>query len=166
MSVPDNPRIYHIVHVDRLTSIATDRLWCDAEVPERTTGGTGIGMPDLKARRLELGLRSHPELTVGACVPFYFCPRSVMLYVIHKRNHPQLTYRGGQEPIVHLEANLLDVVDWAGSEGHRWAFTLSNASSFYAEDRCRLDQLGEIDWAAVPPGRPRPSVEVKRPWYY
>ncbi len=72
---------------------------------------------------------------VGACVPFYFCPRSVMLYVIWRRNHPQLTYLGGQEPIVHLEANLLEVVDWADRERHRWAFTLSNASSLYAEDR-------------------------------
>ncbi len=129
MSIPRNPRVYHIVHVDRVASIAADRLWCDAKVPERVTGGTGIGMPNLKARRLKLGLRSHPELTVGACVPFYFCPRSVMLYVIHMRNHPQLTYRGGQKPIVHLEANLLDVVDWARTQGHRWAFTLSNASS-------------------------------------
>ena len=211
MSVPENPRIYHIVHVDRVSSIAADRLWCDAEVPKRVAGGTGIGMPALKARRLGLALRSHPGLTVGACVPFYFCPRSVMLYVIWRRNHPQLTYVGGQEPIVHLEANLLEVVDWADRERHRWAFTLSNASSLYAEDRRSLDQLGEIDWEAVsatdwrdckeakqaeflvekffpwhlvrrigvysesvahlvhaafPPGRPRPLVQIKRPWYY
>ena len=177
MSVPDNPRIYHIVHVDRLTSIATDRLWCDAEVPERTTGGTGIGMPDLKARRLELGLRSHPELTVGACVPFYFCPRSVMLYVIHKRNHPQLTYRGGQEPIVHLEANLLDVVDWAAVKASDWRECKeAKQAEFLVEKFFPWDLVRRIGVfseaiarrvsAALPPGRPRPSVEVKRPWYY
>ena len=211
MGVPENPRIYHIVHVDRLGSIATDRLWCDAKLPNRVGTGTGIGMPHLKARRLQLGLRSHAGLTIGGCVPFYFCPRSVMLYLIFMGNDPNLPYRGGQESIVHLEANLLDVVDWADRERHRWAFTLSNASSFYAEDRCRLDQLAEIDWdavsaagwrhckedkqaefllesffpwrlvrrigvhsesiarlvyAALPQGRHRPPVEIRRDWYY
>lgn len=34
-----------------------------------------------------------------------------MLYVIHCRNHPELAYRGGQEPIVHLEADLHDVAE-------------------------------------------------------
>ena len=31
----------------------------------------------------------------------------------------------------------------------RWAFTLSNAGATFFEDRCRLDDLGDIDWAAV-----------------
>jgi len=48
--------------------------------------------------------------TVGQYVPFYFCPRSVMLYVLHRGNHPSLEYRGGQTPLVHLEADLLSVV--------------------------------------------------------
>ena len=29
-----------------------------------------------------------------------------MLYVIHCANHPELAYRGGQQPIIHLEADL------------------------------------------------------------
>jgi hypothetical protein len=33
MPVPDNPKIYHIVHVDKLASIAADGfLWSDAEL--------------------------------------------------------------------------------------------------------------------------------------
>jgi hypothetical protein len=107
-------------------------------------------MPDIKQRRLtELTLTSHPGLYVGACVPFYFCSRSVMLYLLHKANHPGLTYRGGQEPIVHLEADLHAVVGWANSNGRRWAFTLQNAGSRYFEDRCSLEQLDQIDWEAV-----------------
>jgi hypothetical protein len=31
----------------------------------------------------------------------------------------------------------------------RWAFTLSNAGSYYFEDRTDLAQLGDIDWDAV-----------------
>ena len=63
-------------------------------------------------------INSHPSLCVGDCVPFYFCPRSVMLYVISMRNHAELSYQGGQEPIVHLEADLYDVVAWANGVNH------------------------------------------------
>lgn len=151
MTVPMQPKIYHIVHVDRLPSIVTDGyLWCDAEIVQRIPSGTTIGMNSIKQRRLnELTLSSHQDLHVGACVPFYFCPRSVMLYLIYQANHHELTYRRGQEPIIHLEADLLTSVAWAEQNDRRWAFTLSNAGSRFFEDRCDLKQLHEIDWAAV-----------------
>ena len=72
-----------------------------------------------------------------------------MLYVIRQANHPKLTYRGGQNPIVHLEADLRRTVTWAEEQELRWAFTLSNAGSYYFEDRCDLRQLDQIDWDAV-----------------
>jgi hypothetical protein len=107
-------------------------------------------MNAIKQRRLnELTLSSHPGLHVGDCVPFYFCPRSVMLYMIYQANHHDLAYHGGQGPIVHLEADLRQTVTWAVSQGRRWAFTLSNAGARYVEDRCDLGQLNEIDWDAV-----------------
>lgn len=151
MTVPARPKLYHIAHVDRLPSIVADQcLWCDREVARRAPPGTTIGMNSIKQRRLnELRLASHPELFVGDCVPFYFCPRSVMLYLIYQGNHPELSYRGGQGPIVHFEADLHTVVAWADAQRRRWAFTLSNAGARYFEDRGDLGQLGEIDWAAV-----------------
>lgn len=151
MALPTEPKIYHIIHVDRLPSIIADnKLWCDAEIVRRSPPGTTIGMNGIKQRRLtELTLTSHPGLHVGDCVPFYFCPRSIMLYLIHQGNHPELSYRGGQGPIVHLEADLRQTVTWAEKNGLRWAFTLSNAGAYYFEDRCDLAQLGEIDWDAV-----------------
>ncbi|MDD9825086.1 MAG: DarT ssDNA thymidine ADP-ribosyltransferase family protein, partial [Gammaproteobacteria bacterium] len=48
----------------------------------------------------ELPLSSHHEMHVGDCVPFFFCPRPVMRFVIHKKNDPDLLYRGGQDLIV------------------------------------------------------------------
>ena len=72
-----------------------------------------------------------------------------MLYVIHMANHPELEYRGGQGPIVHLEADLYEAVAWAEQQERQWAFTLSNAGSRYFEDRCDLENLDEIDWDAV-----------------
>ena len=150
MPVPREPKIYHIVHIDRLTSIIDDGyLWCDSEIMNRSSPGTTIGMSSIKQRRLMRLLNSHSNLYVGDCVPFYFCPRSVMLYVIYQANHPELSYRGGQAPIIHLEADLRQTVKWADHNNLRWAFTLSNAGAFYFEDRCDLAQLHEVNWEAV-----------------
>lgn len=151
MTIPSQPKIYHITHVDRLPSIvAAQCLWCDREIQRRDPPGTTIGMSTIKQRRLrELRLTSHPDLFVGDCVPFYFCPRSVMLYLIYQGNHLELSYRGGQGPIVHFEADLYAVVAWANASGRCWAFTLSNAGSRYFEDRSDLRRLGDIDWSAV-----------------
>lgn len=151
MPMPAHPKIYHIVHADRLPSIVSDGwLWSDSNMAAQTGKGTTIGMNKIKRRRLEeLKLASHPDLYVGQCVPFYFCPRSIMLYLLCRGNHPDLSYRGGQEPIIHLEADLNATVAWAQANHLRWAFTLSNAGALYFEDRNDLEQLGEIDWTAV-----------------
>jgi hypothetical protein len=151
MKLPINPKIYHIVHVDRLASIlAAGGLLCDAAVIANQIAGTTIGMDSIKQRRLrELKLASYLDLYVGDCVPFYFCPRSIMLFMIRQANHPELNYQGGQGAIVHLQADLLASVAWANQQQRRWAFTLSNAGSYYFEDRCDLNQLGELDWMAI-----------------
>ena len=60
-----------------------------------------------------------------------------------------MVYRGGQDPIIHLEADLRQTVTWAEKHGQRWAFTLSNAGARYFEDRCEFAQLGAVDWNAV-----------------
>ena len=70
-------------------------------------------MSTIKRRRLELPVDCHPGTSVGEFVPFYFCPRSIMLYLLIRGNHPELHYQGGQEPILHLVADLYEVVEWA-----------------------------------------------------
>jgi hypothetical protein len=91
----------------------------------------------------------HPGTNVGDYVPFYFCPRSVMLYVVHMANHPELAYRDGQGPIVHLEADLYDVIRWANRSGRRWAFSLSNAGAYYAEFQSTEADLDRLDWEVI-----------------
>lgn len=150
-SVPRNPKIYHIVHIDRLPEIIrSNALFSDSRISELDPVGTTIGMGKIKKRRLtELTLSSHPDLYVGSCVPFYFCPRSIMLYMLHMDNHPELGYHGGQKSIVHLEADLYRVIKWADTNYKRWAFTTSNAGSYYFEDSSDINQLNKINWNAV-----------------
>ena len=69
MPPPAAPKIYHIVHVDRLPSIIADGvLWCDAEIARRMRPGTTIGMNRIKQRRLSSRLTSHPDLRRGGSV--------------------------------------------------------------------------------------------------
>jgi hypothetical protein len=148
---PTNPKIYHITHVENLQAIvASGGLLSDAAILRQGGPTQAVGLAGIKRRRIdELGVPCHAGTKVGDYVPFYFCPRSVMLYVIHRANHPELTYRGGQVPIVHLEADLHRVVAWADQNGVRWAFSLSNAGAYYTEFRSRLNDLHELDWNAI-----------------
>lgn len=150
-SPPARPKIYHITHVDNLPGIAADGgLVSDRVMIERGGPAQAIGMSSIKLRRVEeLGVACHPGTKVGDYVPFYFCPRSIMLFVIHCANHPELAYRDGQGPIVHLEADLHAVVAWAATNGVPWAFTLSNAGARYAEFRSRLEELDQLNWQAI-----------------
>jgi hypothetical protein len=146
---PPNPKIYHITHVDNLANIAARGLLSDVTTAQQGGPDQVIGMSSIKQRRRELEVACYPGTKVGEYVPFYFCPRSVMLYVIHCANHPELAYRGGQDPIIHLEADLHRVVRWAKNNGVRWAFSLSNAGARYAEFRTGSDKLDELDWNAI-----------------
>jgi len=148
--VPTDIKLYHIVHLDRLSSIIQDGfIWSDAEVQQRSSSGTTIGMSSIKERRMHKALTSYPNLHVGECVPFYFCPRSVMLYMFYRDNHQDITYHEGQAPLIHLVTDLLRIVDWANQNGRRWAFTDSNAGSYYFNDYNDLEQLHRIDWPSV-----------------
>lgn len=150
MPHPLGQKIYHIVHVDRLASIVADgALWSHAEAIARQLPGTTIGMDHIKRNRLNFSVKCWPGDTVGSYVPFYFCSRSVMLYVIHCANNPGLTYRGGQEPIVHLEADLAEIVAAADARDRRWAVSLSNAGTAYAEFRTGVNAFDDIHWDAV-----------------
>ena len=154
MRIPANPKIYHIVHGTNLKSIISDGgLHCDATMAHRPAVGTSIGMTNIKERRRGWVVPCYPNTYVGDYVPFYFCPRSVMLHRIYvnqgKDDDLDLSYSGGQAGIIHLEADLKEVVDWARTDGCRWAFSTGNAAAAGSEFYTDLDRLDEIDWEAV-----------------
>jgi ssDNA thymidine ADP-ribosyltransferase, DarT len=151
VTIPTEPAIFHITHADNIGRIVRDGvLWSDAAIISEGGAVTEVGMSTIKRRRLEeLRVKCWPTDFVGEYVPFYFCPRSIMLYILYRANHPELTYRGGQGPIVHLEADLCSVIDWCEADTRRWAFSLSNAGAYYTEFRNRMEDLDQIDWSAV-----------------
>ena len=72
-----------------------------------------------------------------------------MLYLIFKRNHPNLVYTGGQGLVIHLEFDLQTVANWTGGQTRRWAITKGNAGSRYFEDSGSLEYLNELNWPAI-----------------
>ncbi|MBT3202062.1 MAG: DUF4433 domain-containing protein [Phycisphaerales bacterium] len=148
---PANPKIYHITHLDNLPAIVnTGEILSDARMLEMNHDCTVIGMSDIKRRRLEdIQVSCHPDTRVGEYVPFYFCPRSIMLYILYRANHPDLAYRGGQRPIIHLQADLYAVIQWAQDTGRLWAISDRNAGTYVAEFYNQRGNLNEIDWQAV-----------------
>ncbi|SRR5216684_1069208 len=149
--LPANPKIYHITHVENVGKIAgTGALWSDAERIRRGLACEIVGMSEIKRRRLEeITVDCHPPTMVGGYVPWYYCARSVMLYILHMGNSPGLTYHGGQRPIVHLRADLHAVLDWAEANHVRWAFSRGNAGAYYTTFSNDRNELGNLNWAAI-----------------
>jgi len=149
--MPKNPKIYHITHVDNLDGILSrGGLLSDARILAEGGPKLTIGMGKIKWRRLnEIYVPCHSGTKVGEYVPFYYCPRSVMLYLMYRGNHPELDYSGGQEPILHLEIDLYEAISWAKESGTRWALSFSNAGAYHAEFGCVKEDLSRLDWEAI-----------------
>lgn len=147
---PADQKIYHIVNVDRLSSIiASGCLYCDSTIVSMNAAGTTIGMGTIKQRRFQLPVKCYNNAVVADFVPFYFCPRSVMLYVIHCANSPELAYRGGQAPIIHLECDLNGVLAYASETKHSWAFSNSNAGAAYTDFWNDVSNLNLLNWQFI-----------------
>jgi hypothetical protein len=143
-SPPDDPLIYHITHVDNLVGILREGcIWSDAECAAQGLVPTNVGYRHIKQRRLARRVNVAVGGMLGDYVPFNFCPRSVMLYVIN-RGHED--YRGGQDEIVHLVSRVSQVM----SCRRPWAFTDRHADLAYAEYYDDLDDLVEVPWNAMP----------------
>lgn len=139
-----NAPIFHITHVENLASIiAHGCLWSDAQRISRNLVTTNIGYSHVKQRRLNRPVPVAARGRLGDYVPFNFCPRSVMLYVV-SRGHQD--YARGQDEIVHLVSS----VQTAVALRRPWAFTDLHADLGYAAYYESLAKLGEVDWAVMP----------------
>lgn len=144
-ATPPDPLIFHITHVDNLASIVqAGRLWSDRQREQQRLASTNIGYGHIKARRMQRDVPVAARGVLGQYVPFYFCCRSVMLYVIYRRHE---NYQGGQDPIVHLVSR----TSRATATGQPWAFTDRHAELQYAQYYEDLSQLGQVDWSVMPP---------------
>lgn len=91
--------VYHFTHRDNLRSILrAGGLHCDARMAGRAYAQ--VGNPNIKGRRTRRTVPLAPGGMVADYVPFYFAPRSPMLYAIHMGNVPGCHH--GQDEVVYL----------------------------------------------------------------
>lgn len=100
MPRPEPTFVFHITRLEHLESMVTEGLLSDTQAQERGLVQIEIGNAGIKARRAARVVPIAPGGVVADYVPFYFAPRSPMLYAIDKGNVP--TYQQGCEEIVHL----------------------------------------------------------------
>ena len=137
-------KIYHITHVRNLASIiAEGGLFCDGERQRRALEPIGIAHQHIKDRRARRAIPVGPGGTLADYVPFYFAPRSPMLFAIHKGQ--VVGYQGGEGEVVHLCTTAEDVaaadLSFVFSEGH----AEMAISDFFTD----LDDLGRVDWQVM-----------------
>lgn len=131
--------VSHITHIDNLASIVQHEcLWSDAKRIELGLVNQNIGYSHIKDRRLVRPVNVAAKGTIGQYVPFNFCPRSVMLFVIHKGHQD---FKGGQDRVLHLISN----TDTIRLTNEHCFFTDIHADLDYAEQIDDFDRLAELD---------------------
>jgi len=94
-------QLFHITHVSNLVGIIGSKGLVSSNQISRNSGpNTNIGHYHIKERRSTKMVPVAPGGFVADYVPFYFAPRSPMLYSIHKGNVQQ--YQNGQREIIYL----------------------------------------------------------------
>jgi hypothetical protein len=141
----DDRWIYHFTHVDNLEAIRTAGiLRCDAVAREGMTR-TEVGAPDIKESRRRRTIPIEPGGRVGDYVPFYFAPRSPMMYRIacDRRDSIPNRYAGGDKPLVYLVTSVGAVV----AAGSTWVATDGNAATATTEFTSDLTDMARmVDW--------------------
>lgn len=138
-------RLYHITHVGNLPKILeAGGLFSDAAMVKNGGGSVAIAHDHIKQRRLtQYRVDCCKGRFVGEFVPFYFSPRSVMLFTINQGNTG--LERGSQKSIIHLVSTVKRGCD----SGRDWAIADGNAGAGYTEFSSDVAALDDLDWDAI-----------------
>ncbi len=139
MPRPKPTLLYHFTHFSHLPSILSRGVVCDSDVGRSLLAE--VGNPRIKAQRRRRLVEVGPGGVVADYVPFYFAPRSPMLYSAVFGGVPE--YAGDQDGLVYLVTSVERLVEFGAS----MVFTDRNATILLAEmttDVAALDDL--IDW--------------------
>ena len=143
MTYPIPTSLYHITHVNNLSGILTAQgLYCKASLREDRQQ-VDVSHYDLQERRRRRAVTCGPGGNLHDYVPFYFAPRSPMLYALYRNNVKG--YQEGQTPIVYLVSSVQRIVQvgsaFVFSDGH----PIMALSQFYTS----LENLERLDWKVM-----------------
>lgn len=136
--------IYHITHINNLPSILNlGGLIANGRLRQQQINYLDIAHGHIQDRRATKPVPCSNRGFLHDYVPFYFAPRSPMLYAICKGNVEG--YAEGQNPVIHLvtEAEAIAANNLA------FAFTDGHAVMAYADFYDDLQRLDAIDWTLM-----------------
>ena len=133
--------VLHFTHVAHLRAVAEHGLVADAVAQSRGLLTNEVGNRGIKERRRTRVVPVPPGGVVADYVPFYFAPRSPMMYSIYRGNVPE--YVDGISPLVYLVTTVERLLEL----GCTVVTTDRNAVLGYADFHRSLDALDvSIDW--------------------
>jgi hypothetical protein len=137
--------VYHITHLSNLPGIlAEGGLWCDAESERRGLAAQSVAHAHIKQRRKVKVVTCGAGGVLADYVPFYFAPRSPMLYSIH--NGYVQGYDGGQQQVLHLVSSVEAIRD----AGLDFVFTDGHAVVALTKFFAAVEDLDKVDWTVMP----------------
>lgn len=135
----------HFTHVNNLPGILTaGTMQADARVARGSSLAREAADLEIKARRRTIPVLLPPYGHVADYVPFYFAPRSPMLYKLFKGGVPG--YTEGQDPLIYV----VTTVESISAAGLRSLYSDGNcakAITMIYDDLSQLDVV--IDWPVM-----------------
>lgn len=136
--------IYHITHLDNLPGlVARGELLADTQIQLAGLAPTSIAHGNIKQRRSQTAVTTGNLGFVADYVPFYFCPRSPMLYSIHRGQ--VAGYPGGQAGVLHLVLSAEAVVGAGVACCHTDGHAAMQPLTFYPG----VSGLTALDWPVI-----------------
>jgi hypothetical protein len=139
--IHEDIKIYHIAHIDCLESMVNYAgIYSKNECNKRSIHSVNIAYEGIQVRRATTPVPCGARGTLHDYIPFYFAPRSPMLYAIKK--NAVAGYHDGQESIIHVVSSVQPVFKkFPGcvfTDGH----AVMALSSFFDS----LLHLDKVDW--------------------
>lgn len=139
--VPIPTPIYHITDLTNMQSILDNNgLHCTNVMETKGIRFTDIAYDNIQTRRSKVLVPLEPLGYLHDYVPFYFAPRSPMLYTINLGNVPQ--HKKGQGSIIYLASTVETVM----KARIPFVFTDGHAAMYYSDFYNSVDNLDQVDW--------------------
>ncbi|WP_413990432.1 DUF4433 domain-containing protein [Labrys okinawensis] len=141
MPAPNPTQLFHITAIDNLPVIgASGHLLSKSILNSAKVNSTSIAHETIQIRRARKVVPINPGGTLHDYVPFYFAPRSPMLFTINNGNVEGCNLN--QDDIVHLSTTAQTIVE----AGCSTVFTDYHAVMAIAKFYDDLAKLDVIDW--------------------
>lgn len=148
-SMPIPTRLFHMTAIDNLESILkSNALLCKNLTSVSGISYGNIAHSTIQTRRGAKEIPIPPHGLLHDYVPFYFAPRSPMLYAINEGNVDGCHYR--QKDIIYFQTT----VDYLNEHDAFYIFSDRNATLEYALFESDYDQLSQLinwDYITSPP---------------